>query len=154
MKASRLECLLTALILEACSNLQVRPHVRPLPRTDGPSFPADMPDDSASVPRVRRGDIGGTRRACRSTAIPNGWVIVDYYAASNCPSLGEEQYSGMVLVFYGALGRGASLKVCADQRLPVGWRTVPPRDELAPDQCRSSVINKPVGDRVIEIEKR
>ena len=132
---------------------QFRPHaaipgVTPPPRVvdpTGTTLPAAEP----------RGSGPGVQSACRASSVPAEWVVIDYVESERCPSVGGERYSGALIVRHTTYRRGEELHVCADQRVPGGWRRkAPVEDEELQYLCQTSLQAKPVSDRVMLIEKQ
>jgi len=150
-------CLCWLAVASTACGLQVRPHGHQSPPViSGPKQPGILPDDSISFSfdASRRSKGGGVWRTCRSIATPDGWIIVDYFIADDCPVVQSERFNGMVLVLHTTMGRGARLLICSNQRVPPGWGQRTPKDHPLAEQCRSSASTRPVTDRVVEIEKR
>ena len=127
----------------ACG-LQLHPQAGQAPPTFNPRIPS--PNSVSSAP-------SSPQRACRN-AIPRDWVAVDFMTTDDCPVNEQERYSGALVVRHTDLPRGTELRVCADQRLPRGWRRLRWTGEDAlPEQCPSSGDTRPVSERVIRIEK-
>jgi hypothetical protein len=64
------------------------------------------------------------RQICRTHGIPRGWIAIRYVAgAEECPNApdGGDRYTAAVIRRYSTEPVGATLMVCADQRVPDGW---------------------------------
>jgi hypothetical protein len=83
-------------------------------------------------------------------------VIVDYYITDECPAIGEERYTGALLLRHAIYPRDAEILVCADQRVPKGWRRLadPVEDPNLHLLCQSSLNDRPIAERVMRIRRQ
>jgi hypothetical protein len=66
--------------------------------------------------------------------------------------MGAERYNASRIGRHASYPRHASIVVCADQRVPRGWRRQQQVDEVEYQSlCRSSRQNRPVAERVMRI---
>src|SRR5690242_5270798 len=113
----------------ACSSMGVRVHGR-VPNQQ-PLFGGTMRDTSSVGPSTPGGRTTGrshsasfeTRRICRSSAWPSGWIAIAYESSpKECPSSSERvSYNVATIARYDTQARGQTLEVCADQTIPRGW---------------------------------
>lgn len=136
----------------ACG-IHVRPHD---PNASGlPPYPRGVepggPNPTASDPRTSDPD---NQSICRASRLPSEWVIVDYVGSSECPSLGGERYNAARVTRHARFPREAEIVVCADQRVPRGWRRQGRVEETDLESlCRSSLSDRPLSERVMRIHR-
>jgi hypothetical protein len=98
----------------------------------GRGLPASRPE--AGTPSTIAG--ADSRRICRTSSRPDGWIAVAYVAGDGCGARGsaDSSYVIAVLAQYAILPVDAELDVCADERIPRNW--VPSDAAAAPsDAC-------------------
>ncbi len=68
-------------------------------------------------------DPGAERRVCRASR-PTGWIAVAYLPGDDCPRAAGDATNATAALVVRLAGRGpnAVLDVCADERVPRGWR--------------------------------
>jgi hypothetical protein len=136
----------------AACGIHVRPHDPnasglPPSRGVGPGGP----EPTSSDPRT---SDGGPQNTCRASRLPSDWVIVDYVESSECPSLGGERYNGARIIRHATFPRGVEIVVCADQRVPRGWRRQGRVEDADLESlCRSSLRTRPLSERVMRIHR-
>ena len=135
-----------------CSGMQIRPHVS----DTGPVFGAARPTlGEVDTGRVSSGTSSATvQTICRTAGVPRAWVAVDYVEVESCPASKGERFTGALLVRHSVYNKGSELLVCANQRVPNGWRRAGAvTDPTLTYLCQSSLTDKPVEDRVMRIYK-
>ena len=113
----------------------IRPHVR----TGGSSPPsAALGPRLSPRPDSDRSDVDDSRplvdRICRTQPMRAGWIATSYLRGTdNCPESTdpENPYTVAVIERYSHLPVGATLVVCADQRIPRQWARESNRDVRA-----------------------
>ena len=116
--------LVLAALCSGCS--APRPFVRvppPSPPFGTPTGDPSRTDDSFNRPSLAEPQI---RRICRNDERPRGWVIIEYVAGHESCADGnwEPRYSGAVILWIADKPAGTRATICADQRVPDGWRRV------------------------------
>jgi hypothetical protein len=82
-------------------------------------------------------------------------VITDYFISPDCPVLGTERYNGAQIARHADYQRDAEIVVCADQRVPRGWRRLEPVEDPGLDfLCPTSKPNTPLAERVMRIRRQ
>lgn len=82
-------------------------------------------------------------------------MIIDYVESSECPPIGGERYNAASTVRHAGYPRDAEIVVCADQRVPKGWRRQGRVDDPENhDVCPSSRVERPISERVMRIRNR
>ena len=132
--------------------MQIRPHVSDTEPVFGVARPTLGEVDTA---RVTSSTSGATvQTICRSAGVPRAWVVVDYVEEESCPATNGERFTGALLVRHSVYNAGSELLVCANQRVPSGWRrTGAVTDPNLTYLCQSSIADKPVEERVMRIYK-
>lgn len=122
---------LILLALTACGGSSFRVRGAPQPPGDTPLPGPDVvgaPDRGAmDTP------LADMRQACRASAVPAGWIAVDYIELQGrCPKrVSDGGYNGVLLQYYENRMVGTVLVVCADQPTPNGWiRSGEPENEV------------------------
>lgn len=122
---------LTVLTLTACgvSSFRVRG-----PADPPPDQPLPGPDAVGSPDHgVMDTPLAEMRQACRTDAVPRGWIAINYLRLGDrCPKReGGNGYNGVLLQYHENRARGTTMVVCADQSTPNGWiRAGVPENEV------------------------
>lgn len=107
-------------------------------RTAGaPTLAADsMPRGiGAARPGTPHPEGARERRVCRASR-PAGWIAVAYVPGDDCPrAAGDATNTAAVVVQIAGRGPNAVLDVCADERVPRGWRADGPAIADAAGRC-------------------
>jgi hypothetical protein len=116
-----------------CANL---PYNTPgqIPGTSNPGT-----DPGSTIPNPRSSaSQAGSKEVCRGSAMPRGWIAVDYISGSaTCrSSMRDDGANTAVIVRYETLPPDAILVVCADQHIPYKWDREPEEpSDAASGQC-------------------
>ena len=103
----------------------------------GTSVPGVEP--GGTIPNARgKASPAASREICRGSAMPRGWIAVDYVHTSLQCRTGRRDNSAntAIIVRYTTLPAHSILTVCADQHLPSTWTREPEQDTDASSvQC-------------------
>jgi hypothetical protein len=139
------------LLWSSACGIHVRPHD---PTASG--LPPTSPGVDPGAPPSTNPRTGGSsiQTTCRASSLPSAWVIIDYFESSECPALGGERYNGARIVRHATYPRDSEIVVCADQRVPKGWRRQGPVEESDFQyRCLSSIRTRSLSERVMRIRR-
>lgn len=151
MRRSPGRLLTLVLLVTGCANV---PYQTPTGQIPGTSNPGTQ--RGGAIPNVR-GSTGPapSREICRSSALPRGWIAVDYIVSSACRnSLHDSGANTALIVNYAAMEPETILTVCSDQHLPGGWERLPAEDtEASSSQCPRRPGDTRTGPTVVRIRR-
>lgn len=121
----------------------------------GTSSPGTEP--GSTIPNVRgKATQSASREICRGSALPRGWIVVDYVSSSGgCRnSMRDAGANTAIIVRHQTLPPESILVVCSDQHLPYRWARMPEEDgDVSSTQCPRRPGDTRTGPTIIRIRR-
>jgi hypothetical protein len=145
---TRIPLVVFAVAVSGCIGIHVKSPRDPIPGASG----APSAQRGVSTANVARGGAYlQSQRFCRS-AIPSGWIAIDYVADSGCTATKRaiDAHPVAIAVQYTGLATGTELDVCALERTPSDWYPIawPDNDGRCPEDAPNDDPNARVLKRI------
>jgi hypothetical protein len=151
MKAAMLLVPTLVMLAAGCANV---PYNTP-GQIPGTSSPGSEP--GSTIPNVRgKAAQSGSKEICRGSALPRGWIAVDYVSSSGgCrSSMRDADANTAIIVRYETLPPESILIVCSDQHLPYEWARLPEEEtDASSTQCPRRAGDTRKGPTIVRIRR-